>query len=157
MQKTNVMRLLELADIPYTAAEYEVDETDLSGIHTAALLNKPAEYLFKTLLLKGEKNGCFVCCIPSCEEIDLKKAAKITKEKKVDLVPVKDLFRLTGYLRGGCSPIGMKRQYPTYIDETASLFEEISVSAGIRGVLVFLKSSDLISYLNAKVCDLTSL
>lgn len=155
MQKTNVMRLLELAKINYTVEEYEVDEADLSGVHTAMLLNRPAEQLFKTLVLKGEKYGYFVCCIPSCEEIDLKKAAKMTKEKKVDLIPVKDLLPLTGYIRGGCSPIGMKKQFPTYIDETASLLEEISVSAGIRGALVFLKPFDLISYLNAKECDLT--
>ena len=133
MQKTNALRLLDAAGIAYAVAEYEVDESDLSGLHAAELLDIPPERVFKTLVLQGSSGAHMVCCIPVAEDLDLKKAALASGEKKVDLIPVKKLFPLTGYIRGGCSPIGMKKQFPSYIDETAELFDTIGVSAGVRG------------------------
>ena len=130
MTKTNVMRLLDAAKIPYRAAEYEVDENDLNGMHAA--------------------EGIPVCC-----ELDLKKAAKAAHDKKIELIHVKDLLATTGYIRGGCSPIGMKKPFPTYIDETAQLYDEIGVSAGCRGCQVLLDPMRLTDYVNATLCDLT--
>lgn len=154
MNKTNVMRLLEAAEIPYSAHEYPVDESDLSGVHAAALLNRPAEQLFKTLVLRGERTGYFVCCIPSDGEVDLKKAARAAGDKAAELIPMKELLPLTGYLRGGCSPIGMKKKFPTFLDETHILWESICVSAGVRGCMVELSPEDLIRYVEAESCDL---
>jgi Cys-tRNA(Pro)/Cys-tRNA(Cys) deacylase len=156
MQKTNALRLLDAAGIAYTVAEYEVDENDLSGIHAAKLLGIPPEQVFKTLALQGSSGAYIVCCIPVAEALDLKKTALVCGEKKVDLIPVKDLFPLTGYIRGGCSPIGMKKQFPTYIDETAELFDAIGVSAGVRGCQVILKPGDLREFISAKFADLTA-
>lgn len=155
MVKTNAMRLLESEGIDFQVLEYEVDESDLSGEHAAELVGYPVEQIFKTLVLKGEKTGYFVCCIPSHEELDLKKVAKAIKDKKVDMIPMRDLLGLTGYLRGGCSPIGMKKKFPTFVDETAILFDEITVSAGQRGVMVLLNPEELVSYIDAELCDLT--
>jgi Cys-tRNA(Pro)/Cys-tRNA(Cys) deacylase len=155
MQKTNALRLLDAAGIPYTTAEYEVDESDLSGTHAAELLGIPAEQVFKTLVLQGSSGAPIVCCIPVAEALDLKKAARVCGEKKVDLIPVKTLPALTGYIRGGCSPIGMKKQFPTYIDETAELFAAISVSAGVRGCQVTLSTRALLDFISAKTADLT--
>jgi Cys-tRNA(Pro)/Cys-tRNA(Cys) deacylase len=155
MQKTNALRLLDAAGIPYTTMEYEVDENDLSGIHAVSLLGIPAEQVFKTLVLQGSSGGYIVCCIPVAEEVDLKKAARICGEKSVDLIPVKNLLPLTGYIRGGCSPIGMKKQFPTYIDETAELFDTIGVSAGVRGCQVILAPQDLLGFISARTADLT--
>jgi Cys-tRNA(Pro)/Cys-tRNA(Cys) deacylase len=155
MQKTNALRLLDAAGIAYTTAEYEVDENDLSGVHAANLLDVPPEQVFKTLVLQGSSGAYMVCCIPVAEDLDLKKAAHACGEKKVDLIPVKDLLPLTGYIRGGCSPIGMKKQFPVYIDETAELFDAIGVSAGVRGCQVFLKPEDLRGFIAAEFVDLT--
>ncbi|WP_010254660.1 Cys-tRNA(Pro) deacylase [Treponema primitia] len=155
MQKTNVHRLLDAVGISYTSVEYEVDEKDLSGVHAAELTGIPAEQVFKTLVLQGSSGEYIVCCIPVAEELDLKKAARICGEKKVDLIPVKNLPALTGYIRGGCSPMGMKKQFPTYIDETAELFDTIGVSAGARGCQVLLKPGDLLEFVAAKLADLT--
>ena len=155
MMRTNVMRLLEVAKIPYRVKEYEVDESDLSGEHTAIKMGIPAEQVFKTLVLRGERMGVFVCCIPSHEEIDLKKAAKAAGDKKAEMLPMKELLPTTGYIRGGCSPIGMKRKYPLFIDETCVLFDEIAVSAGERGAMVLLAPEALIAYTGAQTCDLT--
>ena len=155
MVKTNAMRLLEGAGIPFRVLEYEVDENDLSGEHAAKLVGYPAEQIFKTLVLKGEKNGHFVCCIPSHEELDLKKVAKAMKDKKVEMIPMKELLGLTGYIRGGCSPIGMKKKFPTLVDETAILFDQISVSAGQRGVMMLLNPEALAGYIHAEFHDLT--
>jgi Cys-tRNA(Pro)/Cys-tRNA(Cys) deacylase len=155
MQKTNALRLLDAAGIAYTTATYEVDENDLSGVHAANLLGVPPEQVFKTLVLQGSSGAYMVCCIPVAEELDLKKAAQACGEKKVDLIPVKDLLPLTGYVRGGCSPIGMKKPFPVYIDETAELFDTIGVSAGIRGCQVFLKPEDLRGFIAAEFADLT--
>jgi Cys-tRNA(Pro)/Cys-tRNA(Cys) deacylase len=155
MQKTNALRLLDAAGIDYTVAEYEVDENDLSGVHAAELLGMPPERVFKTLVLQGASGAYMVCCIPVAEDLDLKKAAHVCGEKKVDLIPVKDLLPLTGYIRGGCSPIGMKKQFPACIDETAELFDTIGVSAGVRGCQVFLKPGDLREFISATFADLT--
>lgn len=148
------MRLLDAAKIPYKTAEYEVDENDLSGIHVAEQLGRPAEQVFKTLVLKGERTGFFVCCIPVDKELDLKKAAKAAGDKKAEMLPLKDLLPTTGYIRGGCSPVGMKKKFPTFIDETAELFDEIAVSAGVRGAQIIVNGTALAEYLGAKFADL---
>ena len=146
MVKTNVMRLLDAANISYESKEYEVDEKDLSGSHAADMMGADHDTIFKTLVLKGEKTGYLVCCIPVDEELDLKKVAKAAHDKKVELIPMKDLLLLTGYIRGGCSPIGMKKKFPLYIEETAILFDKIAVSAGQRGVQILLSPNDLCAY-----------
>lgn len=156
MNKTNAMRLLEVAGIPFKTAEYEVDESDLSGVHAAETLGQPPERVFKTLVLKGDRTGYFVCCIPVAEELDLKKAAKVSGNKKCEMLHVKDLLGVTGYIRGGCSPVGMKKKFPTYVDETALLFEEIAVSAGVRGMQVILGPKALGDFVNAEFCDITA-
>ena len=151
MVKTNVMRLLDAAGIPYETGTYEVDENDLSGSHAADLMGVDHDSMYKTLVLKGEKKGYLVCCIPVDEEVDLKLAARAAGEKKVEMIHVKDMLAVTGYIRGGCSPIGMKKKFPTYIDETCILFDEIAVSAGARGKQIILSPDDLISYTAATV------
>lgn len=155
MTKTNVMRLIEQAGIPYRCSQYEYDENDLNGMHAAAAIGMPPEQVFKTLVAKGDKRGILVFCIPVCCTLDLKKAAKAAGDKKVELIPMKDLLGLTGYIRGGCSPIGMKKSYPTFIDETSELSDEIAVSAGVRGTQIILSPEDLISYVDMIICDLT--
>lgn len=147
--------MLEAAGIPFRTAEYEVDESDLSGIHVAEQLGQPPEQVFKTLVLKGEKTGYLVCCIPVNEELDLKKAAKAAKDKKVEMIPMKDLLSVTGYIRGGCSPVGMKKKFPTFIDETAVLFDEIAVSAGIRGAQIIISPDSLCEFVNGLMTELT--
>ncbi len=156
MNKTNVIRLLEAAKIPYELLEYPVDESDLSGESAAKKLGKDPAQIFKTLVFVGEKNGFGVCCIPSCEELDLKKTAKIFGEKKIEMLHVKDLLKITGYIRGGCSPIGMKKQFPTVIDETAVLFDKIYVSAGVRGETVGVEPNTLAEYIGARLLDVTA-
>lgn len=148
------MRILESEDIPYTPHEYPVDENDLSGVHTAAALGLPVEQLFKTLVLRGERKGLFVCCVPSNGEVDLKKAAKAAGDKAAVMIPMKELLPATGYIRGGCSPIGMKKKLPTFVDETSILWETICVSAGTRGLMVELSPEDLVRYLGAPQVDL---
>ena len=154
MTKTNVMRLLDQAKIEYTALEYEFDENDLGGEHAADFLGLPYEQVFKTLVTRGSKGGIYVFCIPVDLELDLKKAAACAGEKKIEMIHVKELLGLTGYIRGGCSPIGMKKKYPTYIDETATLFDVISVSAGQRGVQIRLSPFELAEYIGAQFCDI---
>ena len=151
---TNVMRLLDTAGISYSTKEYEYDESDLSGVHAAKVLGLDPDMVFKTLVLKGDKTGHFVCVIPVALEVDLKKAAAATGNKKCDLIPLKKLLPLTGYVRGGCSPVGMKKQLPTFIDETATLCDVISVSAGQRGVQVILSPDELLDYIKAEYADL---
>ena len=149
MVKTNVMRLLDAAHIVYETGTYEVDENDLSGSHAADLMGVDHDRMYKTLVLKGEKKGYLVCCIPVDEELDLKKAARAAGEKKVEMIHVKDMFEITGYIRGGCSPIGMKKHFPTYIEETAVLFDKIAVSAGIRGKQIIINPEKLAEYVGA--------
>lgn len=153
-EKTNVMRLLDAAGIPYRTMEYEVDENDLSGVHVVQQLGQDPDTCFKTLVLKGEKTGYLVCCIPVAEELDLKKAARAAGDKKVEMLPMKELLPTTGYIRGGCSPIGMKKKFPTYIEETAVLFDEIAVSAGMRGAQIILNPEALRAYVDARFCSL---
>lgn len=154
MVKTNAMRLIEQAGIEFETKEYEVDENDLSGETVANKVGMVPDSVFKTLVTKGDKNGIAVFCIPVNSELDLKKAAKATGNKKIEMVAVKDLLGLTGYIRGGCSPVGMKKQYPTYIDETAILFDSIAVSAGVRGCQMILNPEKLAEYVNAEMIDL---
>ena len=155
MTKTNAMRLLDAANISYGTAEYEYDENDLSGTHAAAAIGMPPEQVFKTLVTRGDRTGVLVFCIPVDGELDLRKAAVVSGNKKVEMIHVKELLGLTGYLRGGCSPVGMKKRYPTYIDETAILFDVIAVSAGLRGQQLLLAPDDLVAYTGASCMDIT--
>ena len=152
--KTNAVRLVEQAKIPCREAFYEFDEKDLSGTHAAEAIGMPAEQVFKTLVARGEKTGINVFCIPVCCELSLKKAAKAAGDKNMELVPVKELLSLTGYIRGGCSPVGMKKRYPTFLDETCTLWEEIAVSAGERGHQMLLHPDNLASLVQAKIADI---
>lgn len=155
MTKTNAVRLIEQAGISHRCTEYAFDENDLNGMHAAEAIGMPPEQVFKTLVARNEKGNLFVFCIPVCCSLDLKKAAKATGSKKIEMISVKELLPLTGYIRGGCSPIGMKKRYPTWIDETASLYNEIAVSAGVRGQQIILFPDDLINYAEMTLCDLT--
>lgn len=153
--KTNAVRVVEQAGIPCTEKFYEYDEKDLSGLSAAKKVGLPPEQVFKTLVARGEKTGINVFCIPVCCELDLKKAAKAAGDKNMALIPVKDLLSLTGYIRGGCSPVGMKKKYPTFLDETAELWEEIAVSAGARGHQMILPPMDLVKLIDAGIVDIT--
>ncbi len=155
MKKTNAARLLDAKKIGYELVEYEVDENDLSATTLALKLNQDIEQIFKTLVLRGDKTGVFVAVIPGNQEVDLKKAAKISGNKSAAMVHMKELLGLTGYIRGGCSPLGMKKNYPVYIHETCQLFDQIYVSAGQRGLQLKLNPEDLITITGAVVCDLT--
>jgi len=154
MTKTNAMRLLDAAKIAYDVKEYEVDENDLSGVHIASQLGLPFEQVFKTLTAKGDKTGVIVFCIPVHREIDLKKAAAVTGNKRVELLHVKDLLATTGYVRGGCSPIGMKKKFPTFIEQSALDFERITVSAGMKGAQLLLRVDQLANFVGAKFCKI---
>ena len=151
---TNAVRIVKQAGIPYREAFYEYDENDLKGNHAAKALNMPPEQVFKTLVARGARTGINVFCIPVCFELDLKKAAKIACDKSIELVAVKDLLGLTGYIRGGCSPVGMKKRYPTFIDEICMLFEEIAVSAGERGHQMILPPDGLVRLTGAELVDI---
>jgi len=154
MTKTNAMRLLDAAKIAYDVKEYEVDENDLSGVHIASQLGLPFEQVFKTLTAKGDKTGVIVFCIPVHREIDLKKAAAVTGNKRVELLHVKDLLATTGYVRGGCSPIGMKKKFPTFIEQSALDFERITVSAGMKVAQLLLRVDQLANFVGAKFCKI---
>ena len=154
MIKTNAMRLLEAAGVPFRTTEYEYDENDLSGLHAARQIGMPPEQVFKTLVTRGDRNGINVFCIPVDSELDLRKAASVSGNKKVEMVHVKELLNLTGYIRGGCSPVGMRKKYPTYLDETVILFDEIAVSAGIRGQQIIVDPEQLRAFLGAAVSEL---
>ena len=154
MTKTNVMRLLEAAGIPYRTAEYEYDESNLSGLHAAEQVGMAPEQVFKTLVTRGDKNGINVFCIPVDMELDLKKAAAVSKNKKVEMTHMKELLGLTGYIRGGCSPVGMKKKYPTFIDETCILYDEIAVSAGERGHQMVVPPEALAELIGAELTDI---
>ena len=153
--KTNALRLIAQAGIPVREAFYEYDENDLSGLHAANAIGMPPEQVFKTLVTRGERSGIHVFCIPVCCELDLKKAAAVTGDKSIALVPVKELLGLTGYIRGGCSPVGMKKKYPTHVDETCILFDEIAVSAGARGHQMILSPEALQQLIGAQIADVT--
>ena len=154
MTKTNAMRLLENAGIPFETGEYEVDESDLSGVHAAKVLGLDPDCMFKTLVCRDDRGGYQVFCIPVAYELDLKKCAAAAGVKRCEMIHVKELLPLTGYIRGGCSPVGMKKKFPTCIDETAVLCEKIYVSAGQRGLQLIVNPEALRSFLGAKFADL---
>jgi Cys-tRNA(Pro)/Cys-tRNA(Cys) deacylase len=154
--KTNAARLLDQAGIAYDLIPYKVDENDLSAVHVAAQLGQPVECVFKTLVLKGDKTGYFVCVIPGAAELDLKKAARVSGNKSCAMILMKDLLAVTGYIRGACSPVGMKKQFPVFIHETCRQFAKIYVSAGQRGLQLHLDPNDLIREIRATVAALVS-
>ena len=156
MIKTNAMRMLTAAKIPFEVLEYEVDESDLSGMHIAEQVGYPPEQMFKTLVAKGDKTGPLVFCVPVAEEIDLRRAASITGNKRIEMIHVKDLLALTGYIRGGVSPIGMKKKFPTWVHESALQFERITVSSGTRGAQLLLDRAALLRFVDAKTADLVA-
>ncbi len=152
--KTNAVRLVEQVNIPCKEAFYQFDEKDLNGNHAAKAIDFPQEQVYKTLVAKGSRTGINVFCIPVCSELDLKKAAKAAGDKDMVMVPVKELLGLTGYIRGGCSPVGMKRKYPTFFEETCQLFDEIAVSAGERGHQMILSPLSLVALVNGTLADI---
>ena len=154
IQKTNVARLLDKAKIPYELVPYTVDENNLAADHVAEELGEDINQVFKTLILHGDRSGHFVCVVPGNTEVDLKKAAKAAGAKKAEMIPMKELLPLTGYIRGGCSPIGMKKPFPTFFHQSALDFDVIYVSAGVRGLQLKINPQDLISYVRANVTDL---
>ena len=154
IEKTNAARLLDKAGVHYELIPYEVDENDLAAGHVAAELHESVEQVFKTLVMEGDKTGHFVCVVPGNAEVDLKAAARISGNKKCDLIPMKELLPVTGYIRGGCSPVGMKKPFPTWFHSTALLYDYIYVSAGVRGLQFRLSPKDIISYTRASVADI---
>lgn len=154
INKTNAARLLDKSKISYELIPYEVDENDLSAVHVAANLGENISQVFKTLVLQGDKTGYFVCVIPGDKEVNLKLAAKVSGNKSCDMIPMKELLPTTGYIRGACSPIGMKKHFPTYIHETSQQFPYIYVSAGVRGLQIKLAPGDLIRESRAEICRL---
>ena len=154
MNKTNAARLLDKAGIAYELVAYEVDEEDLSATHVAAQLGEDIGQVFKTLVLRGDRTGIFVCVVPGDEEVNLKLAAKVSGNKSAEMLHVKELLPTTGYIRGGCSPVGMKKQFPTYIHSTCMDYDAIYVSAGVRGMQLKVVPGDLVAYTRATVADL---
>lgn len=153
--KTNAMRMLDTAKISYKVLEYQVDENDLSGVHIAQQLDFPPERMFKTLVARGDRTGIVVLCVPVAEEIDLRPVAALTGNKRLELVHVKELLGLTGYIRGGCSPIGMKKSFPTWFDSSALSYQTVTVSSGTRGAQLLIDRAALIAFLGARTAPLT--
>ena len=152
--KTNAVRLVQQAGFSCKESFYEYDENDLNGNHAAAAIGLPDEQVFKTLVTRGARTGINVVCIPVCCELDLKKAARAAGDKSIQMIQVKELLSVTGYIRGGCSPIGMKKKYPTFIDETCILYDEIAVSAGERGHQMLVPHEAIVTIVDAKLEDL---
>ena len=155
VEKTNAARLLDRAKIAYELIPYQVDEEHLAATHVAEQLGEEIACVFKTLVLRGDRTGCFVCVVPGDHEVDLKAAAKVSGNKKVDLIPMKELLPVTGYIRGGCSPIGMKKAFPTYIHASASEHPLIYISAGVRGLQLKLAPADLAAYVRAAFAEIS--
>ena len=155
-EKTNAARLLDKAGISYDLIPYEFDENDLAAQHVADSLGQPIEQVFKTLVLHGDRSGHIVCVVPGNGEVDLKALAKASGNKKVEMIAMKDLLGVTGYIRGGCSPIGMKKKFPTYVHSTALDFETIYVSAGVRGLQLEISPAALIDFVGGIVADVVS-
>ncbi|WP_196017357.1 Cys-tRNA(Pro) deacylase [Alistipes senegalensis] len=155
IEKTNAARLLDRAKIAYELIPYRVDEEHLAATHVAEQLGEDIACVFKTLVLKGDRTGYFVCVVPGDHEVDLKAAAKVSGNKKVDLIPMKELLPVTGYIRGGCSPIGMKKAFPTYIHASASEHPFIYISAGVRGLQLKLAPADLAAYVRAAFAEIS--
>jgi Cys-tRNA(Pro)/Cys-tRNA(Cys) deacylase len=153
MKKTNAVRILDQHKITYGLVEYEVEETDLSATTVARKLGQDVEQVFKTLVLRGDKTGIFVVLIPGNAELNLKKAAKTSGNKSAEMITMKELLPLTGYIRGGCTPIGMKKTYPNFIHESCILFENIYISAGVRGMQVMISPDDLIRLTEMTIDD----
>ncbi len=151
--RTNAMRLLDTQKIKYETAEYEVDENDLSGVHLAETVGVDVSVVYKTLVVRGEKTGINVFVIPAAKELDLKRCAAAAGDKRVEMIHVNELLPLTGYIRGGCSPVGMKKKYPTFIDSSAFSHDRIYVSAGQRGVQLIISPEDLKNAVSAAVGD----
>ena len=156
ISKTNAARLLDRAKIKYELVPYIVDENNLAANHIAEQLNEDIRQVFKTLVLHGDRTGYFVCVIPGNDEVDLKKAAKVSGNKKADLIPMKELLPVTGYIRGGCSPIGMKKAFPTFFHLTCEDFDYIYVSAGVRGLQLKISAENLVEYVGAEIADLVA-
>jgi Cys-tRNA(Pro)/Cys-tRNA(Cys) deacylase len=154
MKKTNTARFLDGLKMDYKLCEYEIDESDLSAESVARKVSLPLEQVFKTLVARGDKTGVLMACIPGNSELDLKAMATISGNKKVDMVPMKEIQQLTGYIRGGVSPIGIKKHYPIFLDESAVRFPFISISAGARGSQIFISPGDLIKALDIKLCKI---
>ena len=152
--KTNVARLLDKAKINYELISYPVDESDLSAQHIAETVGEDINKVFKTIVLKGDRNGHFICVVPGNCEVDLKLAAKASGNKKADLILMKELLPLTGYIRGGCSPIGLKKPFPIFYHSSITLYDKIYVSAGQRGTQLLIAPSELIAYTNGTITDL---
>lgn len=155
-EKTNAARLLDKAGVAYKLIPYEFDENDLAAQHVADSLGQDIARVFKTLVLHGDRTGYIVCVVPGDSEVELKALAKVSGNKKVEMIPMKDLLGVTGYIRGGCSPVGMKKRFPTYFHSTALDFDTIYVSAGVRGLQLEIAPSDLISFVGATVADVAS-
>jgi Cys-tRNA(Pro)/Cys-tRNA(Cys) deacylase len=156
LEKTNAARLLDKAGVAYKLIPYEFDENDLAASHVADSLGQDIARVFKTLVLHGDRSGYVVCVVPGDGEVDLKALAKVSGNKKVEMIPMKDLLGVTGYIRGGCSPVGMKKRFPTYFHSTALDFDTIYVSAGVRGLQLEISPSDLIAFVCASVADVAS-
>ena len=154
-EKTNAARILDRLKIPYSIIEYNFDPEDLAAEHVAEELGEPIESVYKTLVLRGDKTGVFVCVIAGNLEVDLKKAAKISGNKKVEMIPMKELQPLTGYIRGGCTAIGMKKNFPVYLSEDALSLTDFYVSAGKRGAQIKIATTDYIKATNANTGDIT--
>lgn len=154
MSKTNAVRILETKAVPFTLLNYEVSEDELDAVSVAKKIGFDPDSVFKTLVARNEANSLLVFVIPGSCELDLKKAAKASGSKRIEMVKVKELFELTGYIRGGCSPVGMKKNFPVFIDETVQLFENISISAGVRGTQIIINPGDLINSIAATSADL---
>ena len=155
LENTNAARLLDRAKIPYELIPYRVDETHLAATHVAEQLGEPIERVFKTLVLKGDRTGHFVCVVPGDHEVDLKAAAKVSGNKKADLIPMKELLATTGYIRGGCSPIGMKKPFPIFFHATAPEYPFIYISAGVRGLQIRIAPTELIAFVRGTVAPVS--
>lgn len=154
IEKTNAARLLDRAKIAYELIPYTVDEDNLAATHVAEELGEDIATVFKTLILRGDRNGHFVCVIPGDKEVDLKAAARVSGNKKADLIPMKELLPTTGYIRGGCSPIGLKKPFPTIFHSSVLKHDRIYVSAGVRGLQIAISPNDIISFVGATVADI---
>ena len=154
IEKTNAARLLDRAKIAYELVPYQVDENNLAATHVAESLGEPIERVYKTLVLSGDRNGYFVCVVQGDKEVNLKAAAKVSGNKSAEMIPMKELLPTTGYIRGGCTPIGMKKRFPTFIDATALQYDHIFISAGVRGLQLKINPNELIAYIEAQVADI---
>lgn len=157
LEKTNAARLLDRAKIEYALIPYQVDENNLAATHVAEQLGEDIATVFKTLVLKGDRNGHLVCVIPGDHEVELKAAARVSGNKKVEMIPMKDLLATTGYIRGGCTPIGMKKPFPTFIHSSCVEHEHIYISAGVRGLQIRIAPQDLISFIGAEIAEIATL